>query len=138
MENKEYIAIVQCDIVKEVCSGYNCEASFFNRRGGFADYPADKNYRTLYFSCGGCCGRATHRKLSNLIKKLKKRENMQKKKLVVHLSSCITLESYHGPRCPHLDYLKKLINKHRLDLRLNTYISPTEEKRRKIRARKKS
>jgi hypothetical protein len=39
MDNKDYIAIVQCHIVKERCSGYFCERAFHHRLGGFAVYP---------------------------------------------------------------------------------------------------
>ena len=63
MEEKEYLVIVQCHLVMQRCSGYFCEKAFSERLGGFADYPSDKRYRTLYMTCGGCCGRALHRKL---------------------------------------------------------------------------
>jgi len=131
MDGKDYIAVVQCHLVKQRCSGHLCERAFHKRTGGFADYPADKQYRTLYMTCGGCCGRALHRKLSNLIRKLKSGEEVAKDRIVVQLSSCITLDSYHGPPCPHLDYLKELIAKLGLDVRENTAISKTAQKRRK-------
>jgi len=131
MSEKEYIVIVQCDIVKQRCPGYNCEKAFHQRIGGFERYPKDKAFRTLYMTCGGCCGRATHRKLGNLIKEIKKREGIDKEKIVVHLSSCITKESYHGPLCPHLGYLKELIGPLGLDLVQDTFISEKSEKRRK-------
>ena len=66
MQDKDYIAIVQCHLVKQRCSGYFCEKAFHERTGGFAAYPPDKAYRTIYLTCGGCCGRALHRKLSHL------------------------------------------------------------------------
>jgi len=122
--------IVQCHIVKERCSGYLCEKAFHERTGGFTDYPADKTYRTLYLTCGGCCGRALQRKLSNLVKKSKKKEGLEKDKIVIQLSSCIVNDSYHGPPCPHLDYLKELIAKLGLDVRETTSISAKAEKRR--------
>ena len=81
-------------------------------------------------TCGGCCGRATHRKLSNLVKQIKKRENLGKENIVVHLSSCITKDNYHGPPCPHLDYLDKLIGKLELDIKRDTSVSEIAEKRR--------
>lgn len=109
--NKSYIAVVQCDIVMERCSGYYCEKAFNERSGGFAVYPKDKSYRMVYFTCGGCCGRAVHRKLYDLIAAIKTEEGIEKSEIVVHLSSCITKESYHGPKCPHLDYLKDMIGK---------------------------
>lgn len=132
MDNKDYIVIVQCHIVKERCSGYFCEKAFFERTGGFSEYSAEKAFRTLYLTCGGCCGRALHRKLSNLINKIKQKESVEKEKIVVQLSSCITKDNYHGPPCPHLDYLIKLITKLGIDIAKDTHISQKAEKRREI------
>jgi hypothetical protein len=56
---------------------------------------------------------------------------MEKDRLVVQLSSCITKNSYHGPPCPHLDYLKQLIGKLGLDVCEDTAISQKAEERRK-------
>ena len=70
MKDKEYIVIVQCHIVKERCSGYNCEKAFNERTGGFAAYPKEKRFRMLNLTCGGCCGRATHRELSKLLRRI--------------------------------------------------------------------
>ncbi len=131
MEGKDYIVIVQCHLVKQRCSGYVCERAFHHRTGGFADYNVDKHYRTLYMTCGGCCGRALHRKLRHMIRKIKTSEDVDKDRIIVQLSSCITLDSNHGPSCPHLDYLKELIARLGLDVRENTTISKTAEKRRK-------
>lgn len=119
---KDYVVIVQCDIVKERCSGYHCERAFHGRTGGFTDYPKDKSYRTLYMTCGGCCGRAVHRKLSHLARKLKKGEGIEKDRIVVQLSSCITRDNFHAPPCPHLDYLKTLLGKLGLDVREDTRV----------------
>jgi predicted metal-binding protein len=127
---KDYVVIVQCDIVKEHCSGYHCEKAFSERTGGFAAYPKDKNYRLLYLTCGGCCGRALHRKLAHLLRKAGKREGLTKDRIVVQLSSCITRDNYHAPPCPHLAYLKALIAKLGLDVREDTSISQKAEKRR--------
>jgi len=127
--NKEYVVIVQCDIVKQRCSGYFCEKSFNERTGGFAGYPKDRHYRSLYMTCGGCCGRAVHRKLSNLLRKIKKSEGIDKDKIVVHLSSCITKDNFHAVPCPHIEYLKTLIHgKLGLDIIEDTRISETSEK----------
>jgi predicted metal-binding protein len=60
LSQKEYLVIVQCDIVKERCPGFLCEKAWHERTGGFADYPADKAYRVVHLTCGGCCGRALH------------------------------------------------------------------------------
>jgi predicted metal-binding protein len=129
MSKKDYVVVVQCDIVMERCSGYLCEKAYHEREGGFAAYPRDKAYRTLYLTCGGCCGRAVHRKVYDLIAAIKENEGVEKDKIVVHFSSCITRESYHGPKCPHLDYLKDMIEKKlSLDLVDTSTISMTSEK----------
>jgi predicted metal-binding protein len=129
MSKKDYVVVVQCDIVMERCSGYLCEKAYHEREGGFAAYPRDKAYRTLYLTCGGCCGRAVHRKVYDLIAAIKENEGVEKDKIVVHFSSCITRESYHGPKCRHLDYLKDMIEKKlSLDLVDTSTISMTSEK----------
>lgn len=131
MKDKDYIAIVQCHLVKQRCSGYFCEKAFHERTGGFAQYSPNKPYRTLYLTCGGCCGRPLHRKLSNLIQKIKAKEDIDKDRIVVQLSSCVTNDSYHGPACPHLEYLKELIGKLKLDICETTSISQKAVDRRK-------
>ena len=128
IQQKDYIVVVQCDIVMERCSGYYCEKAFNERGGGFAVYPREKAYRTLYLTCGGCCGRAVHRKVYDLIAAIREEEGVKKEKIAVHLSSCITKESYHGPKCPHVDYLKTMIEeKLSLDLIDATTMSETSE-----------
>lgn len=130
LKDKDYVVIVQCHIVKERCSGYFCEKAFTDRTGGFAAYPKDKAYRMLNMTCGGCCGKAVQRKLTHLARKLKKGEGMGKERIVVQLSSCMTKDNYHSTPCPHLDYLKGLIAKIGLDVREDTRVSRTSEKRR--------
>lgn len=131
LNQKDYLVIVQCDIVKQRCPGYLCEKAFHERTGGFAEYPADKPYRVINLTCGGCCGRALHRKLSLLKRTIKKKEGIDKDKIVVQLSTCITKDNYHAPPCPHLDYLKALIEKIGIDYREDTEICEKSEKRRK-------
>lgn len=131
LKDKDYIVVVQCHIVKERCSGYNCEWAFNERTGGFAAYPGEKAYRMLNLTCGGCCGRAVHRKLSNLIRRINKAEGITKDRIVVQLSSCITKDNFHSSPCPHLDYLRSLIAKLGLDVREDTYINEKSEMRRK-------
>lgn len=130
VKDKDYIVIVQCDIVKQRCSGVYCERAFHERSGGFAGLPKDRAYRTLYMTCGGCCGRAVHRKLTHLARRLKKKDGIEKGRILVQLSSCITNDNYHGPPCPHLDYLRTLIAKIGLDVRDGTKVSAKSEERR--------
>ena len=131
MEGKDYIAVVQCHLVKQRCPGYKCEKAFHERSGGFVGYPADRPHRTLYFACGGCCGRAVHRKLGNLVRNLRKEEEIEKERIAVQLSSCITNDNYHGPPCPHLDCMRDLIGQLGLDVVEGTWISDTAAERRR-------
>lgn len=129
MPDARYVVAVQCHIVKERCSGYACERAFTERTGGFACYPQDTQLRFLTLTCGGCCGRAVHRKLSHLAKKLKRKEDIDKDRIVVHLSSCIAADNYHGPPCPHKDYLKTLIqDKLGLQLREMTVVAKAAQR----------
>ena len=127
---KQYIVIVQCDIVKERCPGYLCEKAFHERTGGFAEYPKDKAYRVLNMTCGGCCGRAVHRKLTLLLRTLRKKEGIEKDAVLVQLSSCMTKNNFHAPPCPHLDYIRTLIGRIGIDVRDDTVVSETSQRRR--------
>ena len=127
--NIKYIITVQCDIVKERCSGYLCEEAFHNRQGGFSNYPKDADIRFLSFTCGGCCGRATLRKLSNALKLLKKRAGITTEEVALHFSSCICRESFHGPKCPHYDYLKELVERKEVKWFEGTRISDKTQSR---------
>ncbi len=131
MKNKSYIAVVQCHIVKQRCSGYFCEKSYTERSGGFKIYPKERQYRTIYLDCGGCCGRAILRKLNDLVRMLRRREKIDRKKIAVQLSTCITKANYHGPPCPHIDTIKTQIGRLGLDCYEDTRISDRAEKRRK-------
>ncbi len=125
-----YVVVVQCHIVKERCSGYLCELAFHERSGGFEGYPAG-GLRFLPLTCGGCCGRAVHRKLTNLLRQLRKREGVGKDRVVVHLSSCVANDNFHGPPCPHKEYLRTLIaGKLGLSLREGSRTSPAAAARR--------
>lgn len=128
---KERVIVIQCDqVVHEVCAGFLCEMAFSSRKDAFARYPADRSMRYVSMSCGGCPGRATLRKLINFKNNLKKREQKTPESVVVHLSSCITRTNHHGPRCPHIDYIKKQIEEAGFEWVEDTRLSPTAEKRR--------
>lgn len=130
LNEKDIIVVVQCDIVTQRCSGYNCDRAFQGRTGGFADYAADRTYRTIQMTCGGCCGRALQRKLSNLIRQAKRSDEIPKQRIVVQLATCITKDNFHAPPCPHIDYLKTLIARVGLDCREDTHLFAKSEKRR--------
>lgn len=128
---KSYVVVVQCDqVVNQTCPGFLCEHAFNARIDAFARYPADRPMRYISISCGGCPGRPTLRKLVNLKGNLKKREKLDADVAVVHLSSCITRSNHHGPRCPHIDYIKGQIERAGFDWVEDSRLSPTAEKRR--------
>jgi len=131
LAQKDYVVILQCHIVKERCPGYFCERAFHERTGGFADYPKDRPLRFLTLTCGGCCGRATHRKLASLLRKIGQKEGITRDRIVVQLSSCVAKDNYHAPPCPHLGYIKALIERVGLDVREGTVISEQSEQRRR-------
>ena len=120
---KDFLVVVQCHIVMERCSGYFCERAVHHRTGGLAQYPQEQPLRAVYLTCGGCCGRALQRKLMHVAKQAKQRENIGPERMVVQLATCITQESHHGPRCPHLDYLQALIARTGLACRFDTHVS---------------
>ena len=130
LNKKEYVVVLQCDIVKQRCPGYLCERAFHERTGGFAAYPKDKAFRVINMTCSGCCGRAVHRKLSLLTRKIKKKEGIDKDRIIVQLSSCMTKDNYHAPPCPHLDYIKTLIGKVGIDVLEDTEIYAKSQSRR--------
>jgi predicted metal-binding protein len=130
MDAPKYIVILQCHIVKERCSGYFCEESFTKRLGAFSIYPKDAPIRYISFTCGGCCGRATLRKLSNFLKNLKKKDSLSADDVVLHFSSCICRENFHGPGCPHYSYLKQLVERKNIKWLEGTRISETARSRR--------
>ncbi len=128
--DKEYLVVVQCDIVKQRCPGYLCEKAFTKRTGGYAAFPLDKDFRRINLTCGGCCGRALHRKLTLLCRSLKKHEKIDKDRILVVLSSCMTKDNYHAPPCPHLDYIKTLVDRIGLEMSYDTVICNKSEERR--------
>ncbi len=122
-EGKDYIAVVQCHIVMERCSGFFCERAFHERTGGFAELPKDASPRILSLTCGGCCGRALQRKLVNLVSKAGAKDGIAKERILIKFASCITKDNHHGPPCPHLEYLETLVSRLGLDVSKDTHIS---------------
>ncbi len=124
------VVVVQCDqVVHEVCPGFMCEHAFTKRSDAFQEYPPE-NVRYMAISCGGCPGRAVWRKLVNIRNNLKKREQSGTEGVTVHLSTCICRASVHGPRCPHLDYLKAQIERARFAYVEGSRFSKLAEKHR--------
>lgn len=128
--DKDYLVVVQCNIVTERCPGYLCERSFHERTGAYESLPKEQSIRRINMTCGGCCGRALHRKLTLLLRTIKKKENIEKDRILVQFSSCMTKDNFHAPPCPHLSYLKSLVDRIGLDLYTDTVIDDISEKRR--------
>ena len=132
VSRKSLVVVIQCDqVTREVCSGFLCERAFRARTGGFAGYPAKPDIRYLSLSCGGCPGRAVARKLANLRRNLKKHENLDADCVAVHLSSCISRSNRHGPRCPHVGYLKGQAKRSGFACFEDSHISKLAERRRR-------
>ncbi len=122
------VAVVQCAVAKERCSGTHCALAFHRREHHFSGYGADVLY--LPFSCGGCPGRRVSRLAANLKSRLSKEVGIEPDKIVVHLSACVVNESGHYPPCPHLDDIKTILTRKGLKVVEGTYVSATSEKRR--------
>jgi hypothetical protein len=65
-----------------------------------------------------------------LANQLQKNEEMDKSQIAVQLASCVTRDNFHGPPCPHLDYIKTLIGRLGLDFYEDTRISDLSQRRR--------
>ncbi|SKC36555.1 CGGC domain-containing protein [Maledivibacter halophilus] len=129
MEAK-YIVIVQCDIAHRRCSGFACSNAFYNKEGMFDIY--NNNTKYISFTCGGCCGKGIAAKLEHFSKKLKRKTDINKNEVVIHLSSCIVTDNHHYDRCPHIDYIKDIIlKKGYKNLVEGSYISDNAEMKRK-------
>ena len=124
------LAIIQCDLALQRCPGFFCDRAFVNKSGGFQGLNIVESARKLNISCGGCCGRAIHRKLQLLAAKAKKYDQIEKDEIHVKLASCISKDNYHGPPCPNLEYIKKLIEKTGLKYSMDTAVSEKAETRR--------
>jgi hypothetical protein len=70
------------------------------------------------------------RKLSHLTRRAKKKESLEKERFMVKFASCVNKSNYHGPPCPHMDYLKSLVRRAGLEFEEGTVLSPTAQQRR--------
>ncbi len=126
--DKEYVVIIQCQLAHNKCSGFACTNSFYNREGKFENYKESIHY--ISFTCGGCCGKGVSAKLSHFSEKLLKKTELKKENVIVHLASCMTTDNYHYDRCPHIDYIKSIVNKRGYEIVEGSYISKGAEKKR--------
>lgn len=127
----KYCVIIQCDIAHKRCSGFACTNAFYNRDEKFKSYG--ENTRYISFTCGGCCGKGIASKLEHFSKHLKSKTDIIKDEVAVHLSSCMSTDNYHYDRCPHIEYLKNIIEKKGFkNLVEGSYISKGATRKRKI------
>ncbi|MFQ5735716.1 MAG: CGGC domain-containing protein [Thermodesulfobacteriota bacterium] len=126
------IGIIQCDFARERCSGFECMNSWTQRAGGFARYDkeGDNGILVVPFNCGGCPGRRIGRVAANLIKRAKKKAEIDREEIVIHLASCIVTDNGHYPPCPHIDYIEKILERKGLKVRKGTYRGRTAQRRR--------
>lgn len=126
-EKKKLVVIIQCDLVQNRCSGYNCTHAFYSREGMFAEYPEDTHYMT--FTCGGCAGLEVGCKLQNLKARLARfKENEQE--VIIHLSSCMVSDNFHHPSCPHKKLIQDICERHGFKVVLGSYISKAASRKR--------
>lgn len=123
------VGIIQCDFAKERCSGFGCVNSFTQRIDAFTRYP-EEGIMLVSFNCGGCPGRRISRVASNLINRAKKKADIEKDEIVIHLASCIVTDNGHYPPCPHVDYIGKILERKGLKVKKGSYKSRTATKRR--------
>lgn len=124
------IGIVQCDYAKERCSGFGCVNSFAQRIDAFAKYPADSAIMVVPFECGGCPGRRIGRSAAHLAKRAKKKADVEKDEIIIHLASCITTDNGHYPPCPHVDYIMEILKRKGIKVKKGSYRSKTAQKKR--------
>ena len=127
--NAKYVVIIQCETAHKRCSGFACTNAFYNKDEVFKN--CDDTVRYLSFTCGGCCGKTVASKLEHLSEKLKKKTDVKKDQVVIHLASCMATDNYHYERCPNIDYIKNIIAKKGYqNVVEGSYISKTAKRKR--------
>jgi len=127
-EKTKCVAVIQCEIAHERCSGAQCAAAFADRKHCFADY-GDQVVYYVPFSCGGCPGRRVSRLVSNL-KTVMGRRGVEQEEIVVHLSSCMVFDNGHYPPCPHVDDIKLILARKGFAVAEGSHISQQAEAKR--------
>ncbi len=107
MAKTKWVAVVQCEVMRERCSGADCAVRFAGRRDLFAEHDSDVSVY-IPITCGGCPGRRVARLAAHLKKHMAKNQ-VTTDEVVVHLSSCIVNDNHHGPPCPHIDDIKLML-----------------------------
>lgn len=138
MENIKLIVIIQCEIAKRRCSGFYCMDSFYKRDRAFSIYQKEQNIQYMMFECGGCCGKEVSSLLGHLSRKLKEEDIIKKNEVVIHLASCMVTDNHHYDRCPHINYIKNIIEKQGYrNVIEGTLLAKVSEKKRELGIYKK-
>ncbi len=122
------VAVVQCAVALERCSGFSCARAFHNRTHGFQGYPESVMF--VPFSCGGCPGRRVSRLVEHLARMAGKKDNIKKKDIRVHFTGCVANDNGHYPRCPFNNYMKAFLKQKGCCVINKGYWSEGSEKRR--------
>ncbi len=104
------IAIFRCRKSNDVCTGYSCLDSFYNKKASFDIY--DENDKLIaFFDCGGC---GVNRKTDEGIKE--KMELLIEKKVdVVHIGKCIT------KKCKEYDDMIEMLERYNINYKFGTH-----------------
>ena len=122
------VAVIQCAVAHERCTGSFCAQSFANRTHYFAGYGEAAIYY-IPFGCGGCPGRRVSRLAAQLSKTMQK-AGVAKDEIAVHLASCVVTDNGHYPPCPHLADMKKMLARKGLHVVEGSHVSPSAERKR--------
>lgn len=106
-EDARIVVVVQCAIALERCSGFSCSHAFHGRTHFFKGYARETMY--LPFSCGGCPGRRVSRLAAHVARRARKKENIEKQHIAVHLTGCVVSDNGHYPACPFKNYIKAIL-----------------------------
>ena len=123
------VAVIQCEVAHERCSGAQCAAGFAEREDLFAEYGNEVKYY-VPFPCGGCPGRRISRLVVNL-QKVMKRRSVEQDEIAVHLSSCMASDNAHNRPCPYLDDIKVVLARKGFSVIEGSLVSKTAERRRR-------
>ncbi len=92
----------------------------------------------MMFECGGCCGKEVSSLLGHLSRKLKEEDIIKKNEVVIHLASCMVTDNHHYDRCPHINYIKNIIEKQGYrNVIEGTLLAKVSEKKRELGIYKK-
>jgi predicted metal-binding protein len=123
------VAVVQCAIALERCSGFSCARAFHDRTHFFQGYGDDVLY--VPFSCGGCPGRRVSRLAEHVVRMAERKEGIRKRDIAAHLTGCVVRDNGHYPECPFKDYMKAILEQKGLTVIEGGYESTTAAERRK-------